>query len=499
MSTKKVIGRNIKYSAIGTLVATGLQFLLLPFIVSHVGKEIYGAYLLVMTFTGYLGLLDLGVLSAVVKYVAEFKGEGNEEKINEIISASFSFYAVIGVVIGIILFISSFHFGKVFPVEPSNERVVKELLWVTALASPFIWPSRTFEGVLRGLQRYDLRAIINVSVKVCTAIAAYLIFTSGYGMVHFLAISYLLIVLGNLFSYIFAYRDIQSQRIIFPYFNKEVSRTIFSFSSFMFLGSLTNIIVLHIDDFVVGTFVSVAAVTLYNVAYTLQQGLRGINALFGDPLVPACAEMEGRKDYERQKMLLFKGTKYTAAIFLPMVIILIVFARPLVTCWMGEEFEASVLPAQVLLAWWLCNGVINPASGMLTAKGYARPLFNISLINAMSNLVLSLILVRYWGILGVALGTTLPMVLINFPLLLTKTLKVLGIGLREYTEIAVRDNIVIYILALILPVLSLKLYYPLSLFTTLVEMGLIYTVVLGGFIISFRSEERQEILAMIKV
>jgi len=45
----------------------------------------------------------------------------------------------------------------------------------------------------------------------------------------------------------------------------------------------------------VGVFVSVSAVTLYHVAYTLQQGLRSINALLGDPLLPACAEMEGRK------------------------------------------------------------------------------------------------------------------------------------------------------------------------------------------------------------
>ena len=499
MPTKRIIGRNIKYPLISKIIATGLQFILLPFIVSHVGKEIYGAYLLVMAFTGYLGLLDLGVTSAVVKYVAEFGGKGDEERANKIISASLSFYTVFGVVIGIILLISSFYFNTIFHVEASNERVIQELLWVTALASIFVWSSRTFEGVLRGLQRYDLGAIINIFVKVCTALAAYLIFTAGYGMVHFLAISYLFIIIGNVLSYVLAYRCIQGQRIIFPYFNKEVFKTIFSFSSFVFLGSLTSIIIFHVDDFVVGAFVSVSAVTLYSVAYTLQHGVRSINALFGDPVVPACAEMEGKKEFEKQKMLLYKGTKYTTATLLPLVIIVIIFARPLITYWMGEGFEESVLPAQVLVAFWLFNGIINTAGGIITAKGYVRALFKITFLNAVINLILSLILVRYWGILGVALGTTLPMVLVNFPLLLVIMLRVLDIRIRDFFEVALRDNLKIYALTAILSIMALEYLYPPSLFWVLLSMMIIYGIsIVSGFFTSLSAKEREEILIMVK-
>jgi O-antigen/teichoic acid export membrane protein len=210
--------------------------------------------------------------------------------------------------------------------------------------------------------------------------------------------------------------------------------------------------------------------------------------------------MEGRKDYEKQRTLLFKGTKYTTAIFLPIVIIIIIFARPLITYWMGKGFEESILTAQVLIAWWLFNSLLNPAGGMLTAKGHARALFKIYVLNAISNLILSLILVRYYGILGVALGTTLGMVLVNFPLLLAKALRVLEIPLKEYCEVTIIENLGAYILAFVLPFLSLRFYYPDNLFTTLIEMGITYLIaVIGGFIIFFPVEERKEILEILKV
>ena len=77
---------------------------LFPFIVSHVGKEIYGIYLLVMTFTGYLGVLELGVTAAVTKYVAELTAKDDNEGAAKIVSASLSLYFIIGLVAAAALF-----------------------------------------------------------------------------------------------------------------------------------------------------------------------------------------------------------------------------------------------------------------------------------------------------------------------------------------------------------------------------------------------------------
>jgi O-antigen/teichoic acid export membrane protein len=500
MSQKKVIANSIKYNSLGWVVAFVINFALLPFIVSHVGTEIYGAYILVMTFTGYLGTLDFGVATAVIKYVAEFIGKGDRDEVNRIISASFSFYLVVGIIVAAILFIFSFFFQYLFEVEAANSSTFQQLCWVAAGASLFIWPSRLFEGVLQGLQRYGWRAINEAGCAILTGISAYFIFAVfDGGIVHFLVASYVIIILRYLSAYIVGNLYLLKAKLVFPYFKREVLRRIFSFSVFVFLASLTNIIIFHLADFIIGAFVSVSAVAIYAVSYRIQDGFRAVNSIIGAPLVPAGAVMEGRNEYQTQRALLYKGTRYSSLVFVPAVIIVIVFAEPFIRYWMGSGFEESVLPAQVLLALWLFNGTSEVGSGMLTAKGYVKTKFKIAAFNAAVNLTLSLILVRYMGILGVALGLAIGAAFIEFPLIVHNILKVLDVGYREYFKKAIMRNLVVYLFTAALSFTTLYILQPDSLFFVLLEMGVIYCFsLLFGFALLLSSGERQEVLHMVR-
>ena len=92
MSKVKLIGKSIKFYSVSNLISTCIKFLLFPFIISITGKEIFGIYMLVMTMIGYINLADLGVSSALQKYVAEYKGKNDQNTLMEVISASFLFY-----------------------------------------------------------------------------------------------------------------------------------------------------------------------------------------------------------------------------------------------------------------------------------------------------------------------------------------------------------------------------------------------------------------------
>lgn len=498
MSRIKSISKNIKYNAASKIITLIINFALLPFIISHTGKEIYGIYILVTTITGFLGIMDFGVTGAIVKYVAEFSGKGAFKRVNEIVSASFSFYMIIGFIAAAILLILSFYFEFLFRLESTNKVIATQLFWITAGASVFIWPLRSFEGALQGLQRYDWLAISNIITAVLTGISAYLIFTNGLSIVHYLFISYVFIISRYTVAYIIISGHLLRQRVVFPYFNGDTLKMIFGFSFYAFLTTLGSILIFQLDDFIVGAFVSVSAVSLYNVGYNLQNALRATNSLIGGPLFPAYAEMEGRGEYDKQKMMLLKGTKYMTMIFTPMVVITIFFAAPLIKSWMGNGFVDSILPAQVLISFWLFNSISEVGTGMLTAKGYVKVIFKIWIINAFVNLSLSLILVKYFGILGVALGTTIPMILINFPLSLYQILKIFNITLKEYFNLTIKSNLMIYLLAATLSILFQKTLLPTSVWIVFLEMGVVYLLTLvAGYRWALLVKERQEVQTMV--
>lgn len=499
MSRKRVISNNIKYNAVSYGISFVVGLALFPFIVSHVGKEVYGAYLLVTTFVGYFGVLDFGVGTAVAKYIAEFTGKDDSEKVNKIINSSLFFYIIVGFISAISLLILSFCFDSIFKIGPANAAIMRQLFWVASGASLFIWSGRTFDGVLYGLQRFDWLAINNIAATILTGISAYFIFTNNLGMAWFLALSYFFIIARYLISYIILRCSILKINICFPYFDKKTFKMIFGFSIFVFLSNLLALLIFNFDSFVIGAFASVSAVTLYGVGYSLQNGFRAVNSLMFSPVFPASAEMEGKNEQDKQKELLFKGTKYTSMIFTPMVIITIIFAKLFINNWMGTGFAASILPAQILISFWLFSNILQVGSSLLMAKGYVKTIFKISALNALLNVGLSLILVKPLGILGVVLGTTVPMVLVSFPLFLYQILRVSKVSFREFFNLAIKKNLWVYIFTIILSVFALEIFQPANIFLTICEMGVIYAIViLAGFYLFLSSQERKEILFMIK-
>ena len=77
---------------IGALVG----FLMMPFLVHRLGDGNYGVRVLILNFTGYLSLLDLGVSASVVKYVAEFKAKEDMDGLSEVCSTAFFVYLASG-------------------------------------------------------------------------------------------------------------------------------------------------------------------------------------------------------------------------------------------------------------------------------------------------------------------------------------------------------------------------------------------------------------------
>jgi O-antigen/teichoic acid export membrane protein len=499
MSRKRIISSNIKYNIASQVVGFAVGLATFPFIVSHVGKEVYGAYLLVTTFIGCFGVLAFGEGTALAKYIAEFTGKNDREGTGKIINSTLFFYMIVGFITATALLILSFCFDHIFKIGSADAVIMRQLFWVAAGASLFIWPGRTFDGVLYGLQRFDWLSISNIVATILTGISAYFVFTYNLGMAWFVALFYLFIILRCLVSYIVVRYYTLKINICFPYFDKKTSKMIFSFSFFLFLSTLLSLFIFNFDSFVIGAFTSVSAVTLYGVGYGLQNGFRAINGLMIGPLFPAGADMEGKNEQDKQKELLFKGTKYMTMIFVPGVIITIIFAKLFINNWMGAGFTESILPAQVLIFFWIFSSTINVGASLATAKGYVKVFFKITFLNALLNVGLSLILVKPLGILGVVLGTTIPMVLIDFPLSLYQILKIMKVSFYDFFDMSIKKNLGVYLLAVALSVLALKIFQPANIFLTICEMGIVYgTVILISFYLFLSSKEQKEILFMIK-
>src|SRR5512134_2426942 len=78
------------------ICGAAVNFFLAPFVVHRLGDTVYGIWALFGSVTGYLGLLDLGVRSAVTRYLARYAAEGDTEGANRMASSALALFSASG-------------------------------------------------------------------------------------------------------------------------------------------------------------------------------------------------------------------------------------------------------------------------------------------------------------------------------------------------------------------------------------------------------------------
>src|SRR5580698_9483831 len=96
---KKVgVVRNVLSNWGAYVLAMAVNFFVSPYVVHHLGDTGYGVWTVILSLTGYLGLLDLGVRGAVTRYVAKFHTQGDHDKASNLASSAMVIFATAGLI-----------------------------------------------------------------------------------------------------------------------------------------------------------------------------------------------------------------------------------------------------------------------------------------------------------------------------------------------------------------------------------------------------------------
>src|SRR5580704_3407617 len=164
-------------------------FLMSPFLVRHLGDSVYGVWVLIGSLAGYLGLLDLGVTTSIVKYVAEHRARGDQDAMNRVMSGGLAVSSVVGLLSLVISVAVAFKFNLIFSTLLTTNTAAAVVM-LAGLNLAITFPATVFVGFVRGYQRYDLDATVStVAIVIRTAIIVALILR-GHGILVLAAVNF---------------------------------------------------------------------------------------------------------------------------------------------------------------------------------------------------------------------------------------------------------------------------------------------------------------------
>jgi O-antigen/teichoic acid export membrane protein len=181
---------------------------------------------------------------------------------------------------------------------------------------------------------------------------------------------------------------------------------------------------------VIAAFLLVAAVTPYALARRLSEISLLVTDQFVKVLMPLVSELDALRDSARLRAVYVVSLRSTLAILVPLSLILIVFARPILVAWVGEAYAGGAPLVAILAVAGLFRGIGWPAGALLQGMARHRPIAVLSIVSGFANLGLSIVLVQALGVAGVAYGTLIPTAIESI-LILPYGLAVMGIGFGD--------------------------------------------------------------------
>jgi O-antigen/teichoic acid export membrane protein len=413
------LARNLstRYLAIGAEIALGL--VTLPFNIAHLGKSGYGLWTLTASVTAYFSVLDLGYSGALVKFVAQYRARRDGHALNEILSTVFFVFAACGVVTYLVAIVLAIYLDRIFHVLPDQVHAGRIVLLVTTVNVAAGITFSVFGAVINGFQRYDLNNIVGTASGIATAIVNLIVLSLGFGLVGLVVALTTVRVLTYWIYRANAYRVFPGLRISPSLFRRERLREVTTFSVHMAMIDWANKMNYSMDAAVIGAFLNTASVAVWAIGQRLAELTQRLANQLNDILFPAVVENDTAARLDRLQKIFMQGTRLSLAAVVPLAGGMLLLAGPLVRAWVGPDFAGSVVVLQVLSIIVIVRVGNATASTLLKGSGEHRLIALTNMGAAIVNVALSIALVRPFGLVGVAVGTLVPvclvLILVVFP------------------------------------------------------------------------------------
>jgi len=406
--------RNVVANWASFVIGVMINLVLSPFIIHSLGDGVYGAWVLLGSLVGYLGLLDLGTRGAVTRYVATYHAAHRHGDAGRIASTALVLFGGLGLLAIAASVLLALLVNRAFQVPAELAEVARIAVVLGGVNVAISLVSGVFGGIVVGMQRFDTLNAVNIVLALAQAVAIVLMLHAGGGLVGLALVQLGVSVLRGGASVWLSYRVYPELAVLVSSWSRPHLREISSFGiSSAFLHAAGSVID-NANKLVIGAFLPVEMITFFAIASTMTDHVRAVIAGISQTLTPMVGALEGQRTGEAVAEVCLQGARFATLAVLPIVLTLELRGASFIGIWMGPAYAgpAGAVLTVLALSVWAAAGFHVVTATMIGINQH-RGLMPVLACEALMNVLLSMALVRYLGIVGVAWGIALPRLIVS--------------------------------------------------------------------------------------
>ncbi|MGV8056427.1 MAG: lipopolysaccharide biosynthesis protein [Smithellaceae bacterium] len=406
MSNLKLMLKGSSLSGLHTLLQVAASFFLTPLIINTLGDRLYGIWLLLAAFVGYYGLLDLGISGAVMRFVSRCIGAGNPDEVKYFTSSAFCFLSLSGIVVivasSVIAYLSHLFISNI-----PDLILFRILILIIGFSIGLTFPLRIFVGILNANMRFDISRYIEIGEVIFRTTVIVILLKTGYGVIGLALATSTALIFDYIVKTIVVLVLDPSVSLRLRYFDWNKAKELIEYSFFNFIQQLANILSERVDPFVIACFITVKSVSYYGVVLALVAYFSQFFYSILGVVFPYYSQKEGASDLSSLRVDFLFISKITMALSTFSTLMILFYARQFLIRWLGESFAISYQYVLILFPPLLLLFGYGSSALILNSTGKHRSMANIEILQGLLHLCLSLVMVKYLDVIGVALGAAI--------------------------------------------------------------------------------------------
>lgn len=396
------IGAVISYLSIAVNILAG--FIYTPWMIERIGKGDYGLYTLANSLITLL-LVDFGLGSAISRYIAKYRAEGRQDKIDNFLGIVYKLYLIIDAVILAALTILFFFIDRIYVnLTPDELEKFKVVYLISASFAVVNFPFVTLNGILNSYEEFihlKLADVIYRILLIAMTVAALLMGHGLYALVTVHAIAGLIVI---------AYKLIVLKRRVdlkvnWKYSDHSLCKDIFAFSVWITISTLAQRLVFNITPTILGVVANSGVIAVFGIVTTIEGYAYTFTTAINGMFMPKISRIyaQGNENEEFMPLLMNVG-KFQYALNGLIVAGFAVVGKAFINLWMDSTYADAYYGILLVLIPGLFFNSLQIANTAMIVRKKVNLQAWINLGMGIINVVLSLLLSREFGVIGACIS-----------------------------------------------------------------------------------------------
>ncbi len=393
---------------IAMLIHNLASFFLTPLIITFYGDSDFGIYKLVLSITSYFALADLGLSNSIVRYISEYKVKDDKTSEGKFVAL----ILIIDTAVGAVLMFFGLVFYSFIPTIFQNSLMANEiallqkLFFILVFNGIFSLFINLTSGIIKSYEKFAFIKYINISKTLLRVVAVLILLLSGFQIFAVVLVDAILSFIILSVTWIYCNKHLRV-RLNFKLLNLDFAKNILSYSLIVFVDALAFHLFWSTDNFIIGIMMSSTAIAVYSIGTLISSLFFSFSIVVSDVLMPGVvAKVTANVSNNQLTEHMIKIGRIKLSIVSLPIIGFIFLGKSFITFWVGLDYIQAYYVSLLVIIPSMLAGICDVGLYVMWAKNRHKIKSIFSMVISIINIILSVVLVKSYGIIGAAIGTS---------------------------------------------------------------------------------------------